>query len=129
PVGQGQRGLVTGVVDLRLFEFVEAAGVRESCQGRVDGLLHGGLVQGVELICHLCPSVRVVWTECLIVASLSSPVVACRAVSAGGSPPPRRPGCGWLDGVGADGSTRWGRLAGWGRLGVGDVIYPASNGR
>src|SRR5699024_12520028 len=66
PVGQGQRGLVTGVVDLRLFEFVEAAGVRESCQGRVDGLLHGGLVQGVELICQLCPSVRVVWTECLI---------------------------------------------------------------
>src|SRR5699024_5872487 len=82
-VGQRQRGPVAGVVDLRLFEFIEAVGVAESAQGRVDGLFHGGLVQGVELICHLCPSVRVVWTECLFIVSLSSPAVASGAVSAG----------------------------------------------
>src|SRR5699024_7206511 len=106
PVGQGQRGLVTGVVDLRLFEFVEAAGVRESAQGRVDGLFHGGLVQGVELICHLCPSVRVVWTECLFMSVYrlrQSPLGRC----------PRDEWC-RLGEVCAAESAWWVRLGGWG---------------
>src|SRR5699024_6999893 len=98
-VGERQRGFVAGVVDLRLLELVESRRIRESLECRVDGLLHGRLVQGVELVCHQCPFVR------------TCPQLRGRRFSslASLSSPPAGPWSGPLGGWAASVTVVWGR--------------------